>query len=81
MRLVKPEQYKESVFQGIPPLQFCYRVGLVKQSSTPCQEPLHGTQESSSGIASTNDGKPPYMMHSWRVGILTCCKRSKFPRH
>lgn len=31
MRLAKPEQYKESVFQGMTPLQFCCHVGLVNK--------------------------------------------------
>ena len=31
IRLAKPEQYKESVFQGMPPLQFCCHVGLLNK--------------------------------------------------
>ena len=39
MRLVTPEQYKESVFQGCHLCSFCFRVGLVKNDQLLVKNP------------------------------------------
>lgn len=58
MRLVKHVQYKQSEYvPGDTTSAVLLLHETCKQSSTPSQDPLRGSQESSTGIAATNDGE------------------------